>query len=62
MGKIKVYTDNTADWDVVGESFVPYFKRLKLSGCHVVWEHEIYVFSYEDMKFRNEDNWEVEGE
>ena len=54
----KVNTSDTSiNWHAVNASFTKYFERIGEEGCHVVWEHELFVFSYEDMKFENEDGW-----
>jgi len=59
----KIHEGEPINWDTVNQSFAKYFKRIGEEGCHVIWgEHELFVFTFEDMKFRNEDNWEVEGE
>ena len=56
--------NNDIDWEVVGKSFDKYFSRLNQDGCCVVFEKEeideIYVFTYKDVKFPNEDNWGVD--
>ena len=50
------------DWAKVNNSFSAYFANLgEKEQCHVVFDgNEIYVFTFEDIKFENEDNWEVE--
>ena len=58
----KVNTSDTSiNWHAVNASFTKYFKRIGEEGCHVIFPgEEVFVFEFADMKFRNEDNWEVD--
>ena len=51
-------TDTSINWEAVNASFTKYFERIGEEGCHVIFPGgEVFVFSFEDMKFPNEDNW-----
>ena len=45
------------DWVKVNDSFGKYFARIGMEGCYVEFDDVIFVFSYEDIKFENEDRW-----
>ena len=61
----KVKESEPINWDTVSKSADLYFLRENLRDqCAIVFveREELYVFRFEDMKFENEDNWEVERE
>ena len=53
------WVNGSDDWDIIGNSLDIYFSKLNRDGCCLVFDNEeIFIFTYNDMKFPNEDNWE----
>ena len=58
------WVSGSDDWNVIGESLDLYFSGIrKPDQCGLIFGDsietaELWIFTYKDMKFPNEDNWE----